>query len=593
MKLPEKCHSIGLFAILLLAINCAFAAADPSKVLRVASPDIETLDPQQTNDQYSADIIRAIFEGLYEWDYLASPTHLAPLTAAALPEISNDGRTWSIQLKPGIFFTDDPAFGGKHRELVAEDYVYSYKRWLDPTLRRGGDSLRTDLIVGARAVVDAARQPGGKFDYDRPIEGLRAIGKYTLQIRLEEPGYPLIETMLAFVAVAREVVEFYQGDIRTHAVGTGPFRLKEWKRGSRMVLEANRDYRTLRFPSTADPVKATLTRGMQGKSYPQIGAVEVSFIDEELPRILAFERGELDYVMLRSDTANRLLANGKLKAAYATRGIRHNSYVEPNLWSLYFNLEDPLVGGMSKEQVGFRRAIALGLNIGEVIDVVFGGQATPANQLIPPGVAGHDKTLPRSVSYDPMAANALLDRVGYNKRDREGYRQTPEGKPLTLTLSLRTGVIFREFETLWKKNMAALGLRTEFREAPLQDMFKELNAGKFQIYFGGYGGSPSGYLQVWQLSSKQSRTVNPMRFSLAVYDQALDRFMSSPTGLSQVAAARTMSELARTYVPLIPVVFRLDNDYVHPWVGGYQSPIFFNYWKYLDLDLARRNAAGK
>ena len=62
----------------------------------------------------------------------------APLAAAALPEISGDGTIWTIRLKPGIYFTADPAFNGKPRELTAADYVYSLKRWLDPNLRRGG-----------------------------------------------------------------------------------------------------------------------------------------------------------------------------------------------------------------------------------------------------------------------------------------------------------------------------------------------------------------------------------------------------------------------------------------------------------------------
>ena len=76
----------------------------------------------------------------------------------------------------GIRFTDDPAFGGKPRELVAEDYAYSLKRRIDPNLRNGGDAALTDLFAGARAVVDAARKPGGRFDYDAPIEGIRALG---------------------------------------------------------------------------------------------------------------------------------------------------------------------------------------------------------------------------------------------------------------------------------------------------------------------------------------------------------------------------------------------------------------------------------
>ena len=138
-----------------------------------------------------------------------------------MPTITDDGRTWTIRVKPGIHFTADPAFNGGRRELVAEDYVYSLKRALDPGLQRGGNPVATDLIVGARAVVDAASKPGGRFDYDRPMEGLRALDRYTLQLKLTGANYPVIEDLVTNGAVAREVVEAAGGDVRTRAVGRG------------------------------------------------------------------------------------------------------------------------------------------------------------------------------------------------------------------------------------------------------------------------------------------------------------------------------------------------------------------------------------
>ena len=345
--------------MLSLAWNGAARAADPNKVLRIASPDIETLDPQQIEDIPSRDVLRAIFEGLYEYDYLASPPRLAPLTAAALPEIVDGGRTWTIRLKSGIFFTDDPAFHGKSRELVADDYVYSLKRALDPNLRRGGDPITTDLIVGARRVVDDARAKG-KFDYDQSIDGLRALDRYTIQLRLKEPNYPVIRDYLNNGAVAREVIEAAGGDIRTRAVGTGPYRLREWKRGSRVVLEANSRYRPLGFPESSDPANAALVRRMQGKTLPQIGVIEINLIEEDITRLLEFDRGRLDYVALRGEVANRLLANGKLKPEYVARGIARHVYAEPFLFALYFNVADAVVGGMwNKGSAITRRALEL------------------------------------------------------------------------------------------------------------------------------------------------------------------------------------------------------------------------------------------
>jgi ABC-type transport system substrate-binding protein len=564
-------------------------AADPAKVLHLASPDIDTLDAQAYADDPSFQVLMAIFEPLYEWDYLASPPKLSPLTAAAPPAITDDGRTWTIRLKKGIRFTDDPAFGGKPRELTADDYVYSIKRWMDPNGRRGGQPILTDLVIGARPVIDAAAK-SGKFDFDRPIEGLRALDRYTLQFRLTEVNYPTMRDTLSFVpASAREVVEAAGRDIKIHAVGTGPYRLKEWRRGSRLVLEANPDYREAYFPASDDPKYAVLEKSMKGKRIPRIGTIEIAIIDEDLPRLLEFERGGLDVIVLRGDVAGRMLTeSGKLKPEYAERGIVRHVFAEPFTFLFYFNMEDPVIGGDEKERIALRRAMALAVDTETLIRVVYAGQGLPAGQFVPPGVGGHDPSLPAKSMYDPAAANALLDRFGYKARDAEGFRTTPDGKPLTIMMTLRTGAVMRELQTLWKKNLAAVGLRTDFHVTPFQDAVKELEQGKFQSYFGGFGGSPSGYNILAQLHSRQPRRVNITQFKNAEYDRAAEAFLRSPTSAGEIAAARKMNEIAYTYMPELPALFRLESHIAQPWVQGFAPPTFTTYWKYLDIDPAGR-----
>jgi ABC-type transport system substrate-binding protein len=587
---------IALRLILALAVASgpAVAAVDPNKILRVASADIETLDPHQYNDSPSFDVIAAIFEGLYEYDYLASPAKLAPVGAMGPPEISDGGKMWTIRVKPGIHFTGDPAFGGKPREATADDYVYSLKRWLDPNLRRGGEPIATDLLVGARPVVDAAKKAGAAFDYDRPIAGLRALDRYTVQLKLYRPNYPNIENLLTVRVLAREVVAAAGADIRVRPVGTGPYRLKEWKRGSRIVLEANPGYRPVRFPESSDPALASMIREMRGKSLPQIGVVEIDVIEEDVTRLLEFDRGRLDFVVLRGEVANRLLAGGSLKPEFAARGIVRQVAPEPYLFSMTLNIVDPVIGGMGNDRVALRRAIALAFDVENLVKVVYAGQALPANQLVPPRVTGHDPEFPPRPPHDHAAANALLDRFGFGKRDPDGYRLAPDGKPLALTLSLRTGGNSREIQTQWKKDMDAIGLRMAYRLTPFQDMIKETEAGRFQIYFGGYGGIPTGYAELTQLYGKEPPSVNTSRFRSDEYDRAMEEYLRSPKDAEQIAAARRMSEIARTYVPIIPAIFRLENDFVQPWVQGFRPQMFQTYWKYLDIDLVRkRQAEGK
>ena len=579
--------------VVLMAVLFAGASfsADPNKVLHLASTNIETLDPQRWNDDPSYQIQLAIFEGLYEWDYLASPSRLAPNTATAMPTITDDGRTWTIRVKPDIHFTDDPAFKGGRRELVAEDYVYSLKRALDPGLQRGGNPVATDLIVGARVVVDAASKPGGMFDYDRAMEGLRALDRYTLQLKLSGVNYPVIEDLITNGAVAREVVEAAGGDIRTRAVGTGPYQLKEWKQGSRMILEANPDYRALSFPDSRDPAHTALVASMQGKTLPQIGVIEIAFVDEATTRTLEFERGMLDYMALGGETANRLLAGGRLKREYAALGIGHHSVPSPYVFGLILNMSDPVLGGMSKAHVALRRAVAKALDADELVKVVYAGQAIVMNQLSPPGVAGYDALWPSRSAYDPAGARALLDRVGYDRKGAQGYRLGQDAKPITLTLTLPSNAsTSREFATLVKRNLDAIGLRTEVRMTPFQDAIKEVMAGHYQMFFGAQGGDPTGWIELRILYGKSPPTTNPSRFSFPEYDRAAEQFMRAATETERVAAARTMSQVANNYAPFIPLVVRLDNWFVQPWVSGFSPPVIQTHWKYMDIDLARQSS---
>src|SRR5690348_1356445 len=235
--------------VVVLALAATAQAADLRKVVRVAYPSAESrLDPAAQSDEASEGINENIFDPLLEYDYLARPAKLKPRTATALPETTDGGRVYTLHVKPGIYFTPDPAFRGKRRELVAQDYVYSIERLFDPKLKSQWLFLVEGRIAGAdRAMADARRT--GHFDYDRPIEGLAAPDRYTLRITLTRPDYTFayVLAIAPTAAVAREVVDYYGDDLAAHPVGTGPYRLVQRIPGSRIVLEANPGYREAVF----------------------------------------------------------------------------------------------------------------------------------------------------------------------------------------------------------------------------------------------------------------------------------------------------------------------------------------------------------
>ena len=221
----------------------AFAqrAAGAAKVLRVAVSAAESgFDPPRVSDGTSQLVTQAIFEAPLTFDYLARPTRLKPATAVALPEVSDNHRRFVVTLKRGILFADDPAFKGRPRELVAADYVYSPKRYYDPAIiTEHFYTYENAKLLGLselRRQVIASKTP---FPYDVEVPGMRALDRYRFEVRLAEPNprFPLVFSGL--MAVAREVIEAYAADPMAHPVGTGPFRLAQWRRSSLIACEAS------------------------------------------------------------------------------------------------------------------------------------------------------------------------------------------------------------------------------------------------------------------------------------------------------------------------------------------------------------------
>ena len=119
-----------------LAAGETAPVAHAEHVLRYAFPVAETgFDPAKISDLYSRTITGQIFEALFHYDHLARPARVRPLTAAAAPEVSDDFKRYTFQIRPGILFADDPAFKGARRELVAQDYVYTLQRFADPATK--------------------------------------------------------------------------------------------------------------------------------------------------------------------------------------------------------------------------------------------------------------------------------------------------------------------------------------------------------------------------------------------------------------------------------------------------------------------------
>jgi oligopeptide transport system substrate-binding protein len=582
-------------SLLVVLASTAFAQSPATKTLRVAFPIAETgFDPQAVGDIYSNYVNRAIFDPLYRYDYLARPYKLVPNTAAGMPQIVDDGKTWTIHLRKGIYFADDPVFKAKRRELVAADYVYAIKRILDPKMRSNSLQMVEGRFVGADAVVAKAKTTG-HFDYDAPIEGLQAIDRYTLRFELVFADYELLSnlTTTAMSAVAREVIEAHadaSGWAMANPVGTGAYRLKDWRRGQRIILEANPGYRDERYPAPAGAADQALVKGLAGRHLPLVPNVDISIIEEAQPRLLAFQQKALDFVAVPVTLVTNVLdAGNRLKPAFSKASVRLERAIQPAISYAYFNMDDPVFGGYAPAQIALRRAIAMGYDVKEEIRVLRQNQGLPATQVVPPNMTGHDPDYDGRLRFDPAAAKALLDRFGYVDRNSDGYREQPDGKPLTLRMASSTTAQDREADELWKKSLTAIGIRVEFDKQKWPDLLKAARLGQLQMWqVGNINTTPDGFGFFGLLYGKNAGFSNLSRFALPEFDRLYETARALPDGAERLATERRMSELVNAYAPWVLTAFRYENVLVQPWLRGFKyNPTFQYPFAYLDVDRAR------
>jgi ABC-type transport system substrate-binding protein len=508
-----------------------------------------------------------------------------------MPEVTDGGRTYVLHLKRGIYFAPDPAFKGKRRELTAEDYVYSFKRFADPANRAPYGFMIQGRIEGLDDAIEEAKK-SGKFDYDATIPGIVALDKYTLRFKLTKVDYlfPYTLAHVPFGAVAREVIEAYGGDVQAHPVGTGPYMLKEWRRAARIVLEANPNYRrvTWDFAPGDDAWDKDVVAAMKGKTIPQIGRVEISIIEESQSRWLAFQRRELDYLAVPATFIDQALdAANKLKPEWAQQGVTLYRAIDPSVSYTFFNFRDPLIGGFAKEKIALRRAIIMGYDIDQEIRVIARNQEVQAQMPIPYGVVGFDPNYRNVNQYDPILANKLLDYFGYRKGP-DGYRTLPDGKPLVLRQATGTAAIDREYSELWKRSMDAIGVKILFEPGKFSDTLKAAKACHVMMWQAAWTADyPDGDNFMQLLYGPNTGESNNGCYESKAYDALYEKSLTLPTDSEErdhlfIDMTRQMEVDGAWSLQASPV----RNELIRPWVKGFKKhPILQAEFVYLDIDL--------
>jgi ABC-type transport system substrate-binding protein len=570
------------------------------RVLRYAFQVAETnFDPAQLSDVYSITVTAHIFEALYNYDHLARPPKVVPLVAMGMPEISPDYKVWTVKIQPGIYFADDPAFkgaaaGGK-RELTADDFVFTFKRFADPANKSPTWSTMAEVqLLGLAELRQQALDSKRPFDYDQPIEGLRALDRYTVRFRLAASRPRFMEVLAAtetYGAVAREVVQAYGDNIGAHPVGTGPMRLGEWRRSSRIVLERNPGYRERLWhaePAADDAAGQAIAAKLKGRRIPLVDRVEIAVIEEAQPRWLSFLNGQFDFLeRVPGAFIGMAMPGGQIAPNLAKQGIKGEIVLTTDVVMTYFNMEDPVVGGLEPYKVALRRAIGLCVDLEREIKVVRRGMAIPAQSPVVPYTSGYDPQFKSENSeYSPARAMALLDMYGYTDKNGDGWREQPDGSPLVLQPATQPDQSSRELNELWQKNLAAIGLRVEFKPAKWPENLKAARAGKLQMWgvaSAASGGDGQGIFERYY--GPQSGQGNLARFKLPAMDAIFDRLTLLPDGPEREAVFDEAKRLAVAYMPYKLHCHRFVADLMYSHVRGYRRPAYwYNWWHMVDVE---------
>jgi ABC-type transport system substrate-binding protein len=332
--------------------------------------DIATLDPAVGYDWQNWSMINALFSRLV--DYKPGSTELVPSLAESY-DVSDDGKTYTFKLRPGVKFTNG-------RAVTAADVKYSIERAVNPKTQGPGAGF-FHSIVGADAMT------AGKAEH---MDGIVVVDDHTVRFNLVQPDATFLNVLaLNFASVVpHEAIEAAKGDFGKHPVGSGAFTLKEWTVGQRLVFQRNPDYFV--------------------KDRPHVDSVTIEIGQEPLVALLRLQKGEVDIAGDGIPPAKYLemKKSPEFKGMIVDRQQLETSYVTLN------TKVKPL------DNAKVRQALNMAINKDRIVRII-NGRATPANQVLPPLMPGYDKSY-KGYSYDPKKAKALLAEAGY----KDGFSTT-------------------------------------------------------------------------------------------------------------------------------------------------------------------------
>ncbi|MDD1418888.1 ABC transporter substrate-binding protein [Dolichospermum sp. ST_sed1] len=545
--------------------------------------DPRYLDPQQQFDQASGDVVKTVYDSLLQYHYLKRPYELQPNLLAKMPEVSADGTTLTFELKKGVKFKDCECFaGGKGRELISDDVIYSLKRFADLNINVNSWFMLQGMIVGMDEFREKTKALGaGKVDHlNIPVEGLQKIDDYNFVIKLKQKS-PIVLYAFASSAtsvVPHEAVKFYGDRFRDNPVGTGPFHLKNsFEKESTLEFIKNPNYH-LTYPTEGMP--GDKEKGLlddAGKQLPLVDKVINYYIAEKQPEMLRFKKGEIStFIIDRENSRSIVLRDDqgefKLKDPYAEY---FNIYAMADLAVQYvsFNLKDKLM-----QNKKLRQAMAYALNHQGHLDILSNGAGLPLGTPVPHDIAGSQVEIGNVLpEHNLEKAKQLLAEAGY-----------PDGKGLpTIKLTFRSTAfrVKNAFE-YYRYSLAKIGIVLEPEYLTFSRYLQVVDDGAFQMSESAWGADYPDSENFYQLLYGPNKAPGPniSSFANAEYDKLYDEIRFMTNGPERFAKFKRMSEIIAEEVPFAFKYVNIEIGMVQPWVRNFQKNYMeFPHYLYLGI----------
>ncbi len=543
------------------------------------SEDPRSFDPQFMYDQMSRRVLEAVYDTLLEYHPMKTdPYEVRPALLAEMPlkEISADGKiSYLCKLKTVAKYHDDPCFaGGKGRAVVAEDVHYAFQRLCDPKVESPFLSNLAEYIVGMQDAHDAAEKNDGVFDYSARLPGLEVLDAHTFRLHLTKP-YPQIIYWLAMhctTPVAREAVEYYDGEEhdgelrpdfhKFYAVGTGPYRIREYTPRQRVRLERVEGYATTTFPTDGfPPEKAEWLQQFAGAPLPLTDEVHFSIIRENIPIFILTRQGYLDGMAVNKDAFNAMLTPAReLAPKYRERGMFLEKDIDVSTFWISFNMDDPLLGKNRK----LRQALSCAYDGQTYSDIFYNSVAPVAEQLVPPGLFGYDRHFENPYGYDLDKAKRLLAEAGY-----PGGRDA-SGRVLELTMDCAaTGSEDRQRVEFVQRGFERLGIKVKIIENTFAHLLRKEDTGDFQMADGtGWGADypdPENFFFLLYSKNVPPAGKNISRYRSPEFDRLFEQMATMENSPERLSIVKEMNALVAEDCPQILNFHKAFYTAVQPW----------------------------